>query len=201
MSDSQLLPWIAEEGKSPQTEEIKDPISGASITLPRINGLTVNEVLFAQWAVDHYEFAEQGTVKLNPKAILELTQFCHRFLCLRLGLADWNGDTLVFSGAPRDPKDTLTMVGSDGQQKAATMHMLYLIWGFFIDEENRWMGKLNTQSMTKVSEILAQLIGEPSIASSEPNTQDGSQVGISPEPQLTPSSKRSKAHKNADLAA
>lgn len=172
MSDSQsstapLLPWIAEEGISPLTQEIKDPVSGASITLPRLNGLTVNEVLFAQAAVEKYEFLKSGAIDSTPATVIALTEFAHHFLCLRLGLADWLGDGLTFTGEALTPADSLTMVGADGQKRAVSLYMLYLLYGFFVEEQTAWLsGKTEGGMMTKILSAIAppqtgvQSIGE-----------------------------------------
>jgi hypothetical protein len=206
MSPSQsspLFPWIAEEGVSPLTQEIKDPVSGASITLPRLNGLTVNEVLFAQWASEAYPFLTTGGVDSAPKTIVDISEFAHRFLCLRMELADWGDGDLLFKGEPLTPADSLTMPMADGQKRAAPMYLLWLIYGFFVEEQTAWLsGKTEGGMMATILSAIAPLsTGAGSTAISSTNTQDGSAAEASPEPQPTLSKSRSKQPKSESLAA
>jgi hypothetical protein len=175
MSDSQsspLFPWIAEEGVSPLTQEIKDPVSGASITLPRLNGLTVNEVLFAQWASEAYPFLATGGVDSAPQTIVHISEFAHRFLCLRMELADWGDGDLLFRGDPLTPADSLTMPMADGQKRAAPMYLLWLIYGFFVEEQTAWLsGKTEGGMMaTILSAIAPRSTGQSFTGASSENT-------------------------------
>jgi hypothetical protein len=208
MLDSPLLPWVAEPGKTPLTETLTDPVSEASITLPRLNGLTVNEVMFLGWASENFPNLNQG-LSQDPKVVADLVQFCHNFLCLRLEKADWGGDGLVWEGEPLKPTQTLRMTGADGQPKAATLYLMYLVYGFAIDEEKRWLGE---QSPGMVEAVLGlinriqeirQSTGEMSGASSTGDSLESTQV-IPDSPAETTvdaprtlSQQRSKASKKA----
>jgi hypothetical protein len=184
MSDSQLFPWQATDEIPSATKEIKDPVSGASITLPRLSGLTVNEVLFAQWAVSEYTFLNGELRSDDPSTIVGLMGFCHRFICLRMGLADWVEDDLRFQDAPVAAQQSLSMTMPDGQRKAAPLHMLYLIYAFFIDEQRAWTsGKDEAQMMDA---ILAGMKRQAAIATSSTGAES---TGISNEDsQTTPDS-------------
>ena len=161
MSDSPLFPWQATDEIPAATKEIKDPVSGASITLPRLAGLSVNEVIFAQWAVEKYSFLSGELRSDDPTTIVDLMGFCHRFICLRLGLADWVENDLRFQSEAVGPQQSLTMTLPDGQRKAAPLHMLYLIYAFFVDEQRAWTtGKDEPQMMKS---ILAAIGPAPSI--------------------------------------
>lgn len=162
---------------TPLTETLTDPISGASITLPKLNGLTVNEVQFIGWTAEHLPHLRNG-LNSTPAVVGDLTTFCHTFLCLRLGKADWGGDGLVFEGEPLTPADTLTMSGADGQAKAAPLYMLYLVYGFAINEEQIWLGEHNPGMLQAVLGVIEeakrmrQSTGEPS---GEASTGDSSE--------------------------
>jgi len=206
MSDSPLFPWIAEEGVSPLNEEIKEPISGASITLPRLNGLSVNEVLFSQWALEKYAFTRKSIISTgsgdemflatDPATLIELAEFCHYFLCLRLGLADWVGEDLSFVGDRITPAQSLSMPTTDGQRRAAPLYLLYMIYSFWIDEQNRWTsGKADPQVMTILGRLLAmkdQPTGENSTTITSENTPADSPAEPLPDALPTQSKARSR---------
>jgi len=157
-------------------QEIKDPVSGASITLPRLNGLTVNEVLFAQWAVTNYPFmaANELSFSLGPDSVLHMAEFCHQFLCLRMGLADWGDGALIFPGEPLTAKDSLTMTTADGQKRSAPMNILFLLYGFWCDEQRAWLsGKTEGAMLRTIQQAIAPLqIGMTSTGVSSENTPD-----------------------------
>jgi len=196
MSDSPLLPWISEPGKVPLTETLTDPVSEASITLPRFNGLTVNEVMFLNWAAENLPNLNKG-LSNAPTVVTELTQFCHCFLCLRLEKADWNIDQLVFEGPELKPSQTLKM--PDG--RSIPLYLMYLVYGFAVDEESRWLGKQNPQMLAAVRDVITQSIGnesgEPSIGNFNESSQDtpdsvGGPLVVAPSTSSTPRSKTSK---------
>jgi hypothetical protein len=196
MSDSPLLPWIAEPGKVPLTETLTDPVSEASITLPRLNGLTVNEVMFLNWAAENLPNLNKG-LSNAPSVVTELTQFCHSFLCLRLEKADWNVDQLVFEGQPLKPSQTLKM--ADG--RSIPLYLMYLIYGFAVDEESRWLGKSEPRMLAAVRDVIAQSIGNESGEASTGNSSESSQdipdlvgvpLAVAPSTSSTPRSKASK---------
>lgn len=196
MSDSPLLPWIAEPGKTPLTETLTDPVSEASITLPRLNGLTVNEVMFLNWAAEALPNLNKG-LSNAPSVVTELTQFCHNFLCLRLEKADWNVDQLVFDGPTLKPPQTLKM--ADG--RAIPLYLMYLIYGFAVDEESRWLGKSDPKMLAVVRDVIAQSIGnesgEASTGNFSANSQDtpdsaGGPLVVAPSTSSTPRSKASR---------
>jgi hypothetical protein len=199
MSDSPLLPWIAEPDKTPLTETLIDPVSEASITLPRFNGLTVNEVMFLNWSAENLKSLAKG-LSNAPDVVIELTQFCHYFLCLRLEKADWNVDALVFEGPELKPSQTLKM----GDGRSIPLYLMYLIYGFAVDEESRWLGKQNPKMLEAVRDVISsQLIGnesgEPSTGNSNESSQDTPDsaekpLAVAPS---TSSMGRSKASKKA----
>lgn len=199
MSNSPLFPWQAVEAQSPLTQEIKDPNSQASITLPRLNGLAVNEIMFAQWAVKQYGFLRSGLsgdVLNRPGVLADVAQFCYRFLCLRLGWADWHDGELLFEGEPISINDALTMPLPDGQKKAAPATLLLCIYGFFFDEQAAFLGKQQSRMMTAIAQDFnLRSTGETSTGKSNEPTQDtpDSPEKISPAAPPTSSSKPSKA--------
>lgn len=168
MSD---FPWIASDSQRQQEQEIKDPVSGAAITLPRLGGLTVNEVLFAQWAAEHYDFFAKDLTS-QGQTVLELADFCHKFLCLRLGLADWGGDDLSFDGEPVTQLQSLSMPLPSGQRIAAPLFVMYLIYGFFFEERSAWLGEPQNQMMSRIAEAIAPQTGPTSTGNSDEPTQD-----------------------------
>lgn len=168
MSD---FPWIASDSQNPQTQEIKDPVSGVSISLPKMGGLTVNEVLFAQWAAEHYDFFAKDLTS-QGQTVLELADFCHKFLCLRLGLADWGGDDLSFDGEAIKPQQSLAMALPTGQQIAAPLFVMYLIYGFFFEERAAWLGEPQSQMMSRIAEAIAPQTGPTSTGNSSEHIQD-----------------------------
>src|SRR6056297_944483 len=131
MPDSPLFPWQSSEDSPKLTQEIKDPLSPARIELPRHEGLLLNEVLFAQWAAKTYSFFGEG-LSSDPQVVTELIDFCHRFLCLRLQLADWVKDDLAFDDKPLTATESLSIPLPDGSSKAAPLYLLYMIYGFFV---------------------------------------------------------------------
>lgn len=165
MPDSPLFPWQIVDDIPPSTQEIKDPLSPARITLPRLGGLTVNEVLFAQWASETYSFFDGG-LNSDPKTTLELTQFCHQFLCLRLGLADWVENKLHFTGESFSANDSLKL--PDG--KAIPLYLMYMLYGFFVEENAAWLGKPGSQMMTTIEKAIAPSIWENSTGNSSDTT-------------------------------
>jgi hypothetical protein len=206
MSDSALFPWQATDEIPAATQELKDPVSGASITLPRLSGLTVNEVIFAQWAVGQYPFLSGELRSDDPQTIVGLMEFCHRFICLRLGLADWVGDELRFQGAPVSTQQSLTMTLPDGQRKSAPLHMLYLLYAFFVDEQRAWTtGKQPPQSMmdTILSAIAPPSTGAESTGTSSEDSQTIPDLQDEPSEDAPPNlSKRSaNSSKRKTLAA
>jgi hypothetical protein len=216
MSTAPLFPWIAEEGATPQTQEIKDPVSGASITLPRINGLTVNEVLFSQWAIANYAFTQRSVLSsddgevflaTDPKTITELSQFCHQFLCLRLGLAAWGDGELVFSGERVTPAESLAMPTADGQRRSAPLYLLYLIYSFWMDEQGRWAsGKAEPQMLGLLGDLLkpkSQSTGENFTGNSSESTQgtpDSQAAPLADAPPTSSSRRSPRTSKTASAA-
>jgi len=201
-SSAPLFPWIAEEGVAPLEQEIKDPVSGASITLPRLNGLTVNEVLFAQWAVEQYPFLKTGGIdSAAPQTIIHLNEFAHRFLCLRMDRADWGDGELIFRGDKLTPNDSLMMSTADGQRRAAPLYLLYLIYGFFAEEQAAWLsGKTEGGMMqTILSAIAPQQTSDTftgSSSESTPDTRDSqaeTSGGAPPTLSKAPSNRRKQA--------
>lgn len=173
MSDLPLVPWLVSESETPLTQEIKDPNGPAKLTLPKLNGLTVNEVLFAQWAArqdDKYPFFN-GSLDSTPMAVIGLTDFCHKFLCLRLGLADWANDGLAFTGVELKAQDSLTLSLPNGQKKAAPLYCLYLIYGFFVDEQRAWLTGKPSAQMMKAIEASIKPTGQTSTGDSNEPTQ------------------------------
>lgn len=140
MSDSPLFPWQVADDQPPLTQEIKDPLSPLRIVLPKYEGLLVNEVLFAQWAVENYTFMS-NLLSSEPSVVRELVDFCHKFLCLRLGLADWVKDDLSFVDASITAEQSLSIPLPNGQKKSAPLYLLYMIYGFFTEEQSAWLGK------------------------------------------------------------
>jgi hypothetical protein len=134
-----------------------------------------------------------------PAVVVELTQFCHYFLCLRLEKADWNVDALVFDGPELKPSQTLKM----GDGRSIPLYLMYLIYGFAVDEESRWLGKQNPKMLGAVRDVIGQSIGnesgEPSTGNSNessPDTPD-SVDALSVVAPSTSSMVRSKASKKA----
>jgi hypothetical protein len=205
MLDSPLFPWVASENESPLTQDIKDPNSPAKLTLPKLNGLTVNEVLFAQWAAQQdkkYPFLS-GSLDSNPLAVIGLTDFCHKFLCLRLGLADWGGENLVFDGEPLKPEHSLTLPLPNGQRKAAPLYCLYLIYGFFVDEQRAWLTGKPSAQMMKAIEASIKPTGPTSTGDSNELTQvtDDLPAETSDDAQSASSKGRSDRPKRQNIAA
>lgn len=132
-----------------------------SITLPRYNSLTVNEMLFLEWASKEYKHLAQG-LNSSLAVVQELKEFCHRFICLRLKLASWEGDSLLFAGEPLTTEQT--MMGADGQ--LLPIYMMYLIYGFATDEQGRWLGVKKPDMVETVLRSINQSIGETSGESS-----------------------------------
>ena len=130
--------------------------------------------MFLGWGADHYKHLSQG-LSSDPKVVADLTQFCHNFLCLRLELADWGGDGLVFEGEPLKPSQTLRMTTPDGQGKAAPLYLLYLIYGFVTDEEARWLGGKKPNMLETVLRIISQSTGEMSGEASTGDSPESTQ--------------------------
>lgn len=171
-------------------------MSEASITLPRLNGLTVNEVMFLNWAAEALPNLNKG-LSNAPSVVTELTQFCHVFLCLRLEKADWNVDQLVFEGAELKPSQTLKM--ADG--RSIPLYLMYLIYGFAVDEESRWLGKTDPKMLAAVRDVVNASTGaesgETSTGDSSENSQAipdsvGGPLAVAPSTSSTPRSKASK---------
>jgi hypothetical protein len=195
MSDSPLFPWQASEDSPKQTQEIKDPLSPVRIELPKIDGLTLNEVLFAQWASSHYSFIEAG-LSSDANTVSELVDFCHKFLCLRLELADWVKDDLLFEGQALKLADSLSIGLPNGDKKAVPLYLMYMIYGFFTEEQASWLGK-SSRMMETIKNAVAPSTGEIVTGDSSgttPTTQD-SLGEPSDDAQSTSSSKRLKAPK------
>jgi hypothetical protein len=195
MSDSPLFPWQASEDSPKRMQEIKDPLSPVRIELPKIDGLTLNEVLFAQWAEKHYQFFREG-LENKPETISELIDFCHKFLCLRLELADWVKDDLLFEGQALKPADSLSIALPNGDRKAAPLYLMYMLYGFFTEEQAAWLGK-SSRMMETIKNAVAPLTGEIATGDSSgttPTTQDLPDEH-SDAAQSTSSNKRLKAPK------
>jgi hypothetical protein len=162
--------------------------------------------------VTKYEFTKSSILSATdsdvflstkPSTITELIEFCHYFLCLRLGKADWIEGQLAFIGEPIKPDQSLSMVGVDGQRKAAPLYLLYLIYSFWMDEQQRWTaGKAEPQMLEILTNLLKsqnQQTGAGSIGSSSENTQ-GTPDSLDetlPDAQPTSLSRRSKQPKKA----
>jgi hypothetical protein len=196
MSDSPLFPWQASEDSPKQTQEIKDPLSPVRTELPKIDGLMLNEVLFAQWAEKQYSFIKEGLESNKPKQIPELIDFCHKFLCLRLELADWVKDDLAFEGQALTPADSLSIALPNGGKKAAPLYVMWMIYGFFVEEQAAWLGK-SSSMMEAIKSVVAPSTGGTSIGDSSGTTQttQDSPGEHSDDAQSTSSSKRLKAPK------
>jgi len=194
MPDSPLFPWQSSEDSPKLTQEIKDPLSPARIELPRHEGLLLNEVLFAQWAAKTYSFFGEG-LSSDPQVVTDLIDFCHRFLCLRLQLADWVKDDLAFDDKPLTATESLSIPLPDGSSKAAPLYLLYMIYGFFVEEQAAWLGKPQSRMMETIRNAVAPLSGEKSIGDSSDTTpaiQDSPEKHSDDAP-----SKSSKAHLKA----
>lgn len=185
------FPWQASPEIPAAKQTLTDPVSGVAIELPKLGGLTVNEMLFAQWlGTQDYAFI-QGDLNSEPQNVKNLVAFCHQFLCLRLGLADWVDDALQFIGESVTQNESLTMIMPSGLGKAAPLYILYLIYGFFVEEQSTWLGKPDSKMIAAIVSVLeAKQTGQKSTGSLPESTQG---IPDLPEPPLedapSPSSK------------
>jgi hypothetical protein len=174
----QLFPWQLADSTGFEIVsqyEISDPITKVCITLPRLNGLTINEMIFVEWAIAYYKL--EGNYKNIP--IVDLMEVCYRFIALRLGWAEWVKDDLIFDNSLKFKGDeinietALSIEAQDGTRKMVPVNILYLVFGFILDEFGACLGKPATnETLIKISMLqqLRELTGQKSITDSKTTT-------------------------------